>query len=71
ILRSGGKTMITFLFDSCFTWTVSVPAAFVLTRYTGWYVVAVYFTVSALDLIKCLVGFVMVKRGIWVKNIVA
>lgn len=27
-LRSGGKTFITFLFDSCFTWVVSVPMAY-------------------------------------------
>lgn len=71
ILRSGGKTALTFLFDSCFTWVVSVPAAFVLSRYTDLYVVYIYLTVSALDLIKCVLGFVMVKRGVWVKNIVA
>lgn len=70
ILRSGGKTLLTFLFDSCFTWVVSVPAAFVLSRYTDLYVVYIYLTVSALDLIKCVLGFIMVKRGVWVKNIV-
>lgn len=69
-LRSGGKTLITFLFDSCFTWVVTVPAAFVLSHYTGLYVVTVYFIVSALDLIKCVLGFILVKRGVWVKNIV-
>ena len=30
-LRSGGKTLITFVFDSLFTWLVSIPAAFVLS----------------------------------------
>lgn len=69
-LRSGGKTLITFLFDSCFTWAVSVPAAFVLTHYTSLGVVAVYFAVSALDLIKCVIGFLLVRQGAWVKNIV-
>ena len=29
-LRSGGKTIITFLFDSVFIWVVSVPVAFCL-----------------------------------------
>ena len=71
ILRSGGKTFITFLFDSCFTWVVTVPAAFLLCRYTGLNIVTVYLAVCGLDLIKCLLGFVMVKKGIWVKNIVA
>ncbi|TJX41441.1 MATE family efflux transporter, partial [Soehngenia saccharolytica] len=34
-LRSGGKTLVTFLFDSVFTWVVVVPTAFVLAHYTG------------------------------------
>lgn len=70
-LRSGGKTFITFLFDSCFTWVVTVPAAFLLTRYTTLPVVTAYFIASALDIIKCTIGFVLVKRGVWVKNIVS
>ena len=28
--RSGGKTLVTFLFDSVFTWVIVVPVAFVL-----------------------------------------
>ncbi len=41
-LRSGGKTIITFLFDSVFIWCVSVVIAFVLSRFTGLPVIAVY-----------------------------
>lgn len=70
ILRSGGKTFITFLFDSCFTWLVNIPAAFLLSRFTDWYVVWIYLAVSSLDLIKCVLGFLLVKKGVWVKNIV-
>lgn len=69
-LRSGGKTFITFLFDSCFTWAANVPMAFVLTRFTGLNIVLVYFLVNVLDLIKCVLGFVLVKGGSWVKTIV-
>ena len=69
-LRSGGKTMITFLFDSCYTWAVNVPIAFVLSRYTGLPIVAVYLLVNGADLIKCIIGFVLVKKGVWVNNIV-
>lgn len=70
-LRSGGKTFITFLFDSCYTWAVSVPVAFFLSRYTTLPVVSIYFTVSSLDLIKCILGFILVKKGLWVRNIVS
>ena len=69
-LRSGGKTMITFLFDSCYTWAVNVPIAFVLSRYTGLPIVTVYLLVNGADLIKCIIGFVLVKKGVWVNNIV-
>ena len=69
-LRSGGKTLVTFLFDSCFTWAVSVPAAYILSRYTNIYVVNVFMIVCLLDLIKCTIGFILVKSGVWVRNIV-
>lgn len=31
-LRSGGKTLVTFLFDSVFTWVIVVPCAYVLAH---------------------------------------
>ena len=70
-LRSGGKTIITFLFDSVFIWCVSVVIAFVLSRYTGIPVIAVYAMVQLGDIIKCIIGFILVKKGIWLQNIVA
>ncbi len=69
-LRSGGKTVITFLFDSVFIWCVSVSVAFVLSRFTALPVIAVYAIVQACDLIKCVIGFVLVKKGVWLQNIV-
>ena len=69
-LRSGGKTVITFLFDSVFLWCVSTPVAYVLSRYTTLPVVPLYFSVQMLDLIKCGIGFVLVKKGVWLNNIV-
>lgn len=69
-LRSGGKTIITFLFDSVFIWCVSVVIAFVLSRYTGLPVIVVYAMVQLGDIIKCIIGFILVKKGIWLQNIV-
>lgn len=70
-LRSGGKTIITFLFDSVFIWCVSVVIAFTLSRYTALPVAAVYAFVQMGDWIKCVIGFVLVKKGIWLQNIVS
>ncbi len=70
-LRSGGKTIITFLFDSVFTWCVNVPVAWLLAYRTGLHIVPLYFSVQALELVKVVVGFVLVKKGVWIHNIVA
>lgn len=70
-LRSGGKTVITFLFDSVFIWGISVPVAYCLSRFTGLYVVLIYAMVQLADFIKCIIGFILVKKGVWIQNIVA
>lgn len=69
-LRSGGKTVITFLFDSVFIWCVSVVIAFMLSRYTALPVIVVYALVQLGDLIKCAIGLILVKKGVWLQNIV-
>lgn len=70
-LRSGGKTIVTFLFDSVFIWCVSVTIAFTLSRFTTLHVLAVYTLVQMGDIIKCIIGFILVKKGVWMQNIVA
>lgn len=69
-LRSGGKTVITTLFDSVFVWAVNIPLAFCLTRFTQMSIIWIYFTVVASQVLKLAVGFFMVRSGIWAKNIV-
>ncbi|MCR2049694.1 MATE family efflux transporter [Acetatifactor muris] len=70
-LRSGGKTIVTFLFDSVFVWCVSVPVAFCLSRMTALPVIAIFAMVQIADWVKCIIGFVLVKKGVWLQNIVA
>ena len=69
-LRSGGKTLITFVFDSLFVWVMSIPVAFVLSHYTGMPIVPMYAIVELLNLIKCAIGFFMVRQRKWVVNLV-
>ena len=69
-LRSGGKTVITFFFDSVFICMVSVPIAFVLSRFTTIPVLLIYAFVQAGDWIKCVIGFILVKKGVWIQNII-
>lgn len=69
-LRSGGKTLVTFLFDSCFVWCVCVPLALGLSRYTGLPIVPLYFICQATEVIKCILGGIMLRRGAWIQNLV-
>ncbi len=69
-LRSGGKTIITFLFDSVYMWALAIPIAFIASRYTGLAAVYLFVLVQLVDFVKCIIGFVLVKRGVWIQNIV-
>lgn len=70
-LRCGGKTIITFLFDSAFTWSICVPLAFVLSRFTALGVIPIFLSVYSCDLIKVVVGSILLKKGSWINNLVA
>lgn len=70
-LRSGGKTVVTFLFDSVYTWVLVIPVATVLAKYTTLPIALVFFLVQSLEFVKAIIGFFMVKSGVWLQNIVA
>ena len=69
IIRSGGKTWITFLFDSFFCWIASIPAAFFLAHYTQVPIVPMFAIVSSFELIKVGIGSMLVNKGIWIRDI--
>lgn len=69
-LRSGGQTMITFLFDCVYTWVISFPLAFILCRWSSLSIVAIYFCVQFADGLKVLIGLKLLRSGIWAKRIV-
>lgn len=69
-LRSGGKTIITFLFDSVYTWVLVIPFAYVLANHTLLSIQLVFFLVQFTEMIKVIIGFFMIRSGAWVQNIV-
>ena len=68
-LRSGGQTLVTFLFDSCFVWSICIPLAFCLSRFTAMSIIPLYAICQGTDLIKCLIGAAMLKQGKWIQNL--
>lgn len=69
-LRCGGKTVITFLFDSVSTCVVSLPLAYVLSRYTALDLPMIYILVQCVDILKVMVGLYLIKKRVWVHNLV-
>lgn len=69
-LRSGGKTIITFLFDSVYIWVVNIPLAYLLTTYAPLDILLIYLIVQLVEIIKCVIGYILVKKRVWVNNMV-
>ena len=70
-IRSGGRTVITFFFDALYTWAVTVVLAWCLTRYTALPIVQVYFCVQFVDIVKVLIGLLMLRSDFWARNVVS
>ena len=68
-MRSGGKTGITFLFDSGFMWGLLVPLAFILSRFTDLPIIPLYLICQGADIVKCFVGHFMIKSDMWIQNL--
>lgn len=68
-IRSGGKTLITVLFDSVYLWVIAFPVAYIISRYTDMPIAPFYLTIQLIDLIKVGMGLAIYRSGIWARNI--
>ena len=68
-LRSGGKTLLTFLFDSVSMWVVNIPLALILAYCTGIALIPMFLIVQCADALKAVAGLILVKKGIWINNL--
>lgn len=69
MLRSGGQTYITFLFDSGFVWVCMVPLGYVLSRFVHLGILPLFFACQATNILKALLGSVFLKKGKWIQNL--
>lgn len=69
-IRSGGKTLVTFLMDSVFIMFVSVPFAFSFYYIFDLPIRTTFFLVQCIDIMKVIIGLTLVKKRVWVNNIV-
>lgn len=68
-LRSGGKTVMTFVFDCMSLWVINVPIVYLCVHHTGLSIEVVYTISQLVNLVKCIFGFILVKKGVWIHNI--
>lgn len=69
-IRAGGRTFITLLFDSVYTWCVPVVLSFLLCRFTSLSIVWIFFIIQFSDIIKMFIAIPMLRSGFWAKNII-
>ena len=69
-MRSGGKTIITFIFDAGFVLAVVDPVSYLLCSPQTMKIETIFFLVYLLDILKAAVGYYVLKKRIWVNNIV-
>jgi len=68
-LRSGGKTVITFLFDSGYTWAICVPLALALVKVLHAPILWIFGAMQFIDIVKCVIGYILIRKGVWIQNI--
>lgn len=69
-VRSGGKTFVTFLFDSVYTWAVPAMIALALVQFTNFTIIEIYAMVQFSDALKMVIGLIMLKSGFWANTII-
>ena len=70
-LRTGGKVMITLLFDCVYMWFVVMPGALILAYATGIGIHWLFIICQALEAAKCILGYFVLKRDDWARQLVS
>ncbi len=68
-IRSGGKTWITFFYDSGTLCLLQAPLAFCLSRFTDLPILPMYMICQLPDVFKCVLGYIMVHSKTWMQNL--
>ena len=68
-MRSGGKTLMTFLYDAGIMWCFTIPLAFCLSRFTSLPIIPLYLLCQSVDVGKAVLGFFIIRRGNWIQNL--
>lgn len=68
-LKVGGKSGLTFIFDSCTMVLIYIPLSWILALLTDLNIVYIYLIIRSLDILKATLGVYFMKRGSWARNL--
>ena len=60
---------MTFMFDCLPLWAVNIPLCYLLVHATSLPILGIFFAINMINFLKCLFGFYMVKKGVWIHNV--
>lgn len=70
-LRSGGRVLITFLFDSIYMWVIVLPLSFSLAYGTEIGIHWLFVICQSTEILKCIFGYALLRRGTWARQLVS
>ncbi len=68
-LRVGGKTILTFIFDTGTMAFLFVPLSWILAVLTNLDMLYIYLIIRSIDIFKAILGVILMKKGSWVVNL--
>ena len=69
IMKAGGKSFITFIFDTGLMIVLYVPVAWILSYFTTLDLLYIYLIVNSIDIIKMIIGLILFKKISWAENL--
>ncbi|MBE6596099.1 MAG: MATE family efflux transporter [Ruminococcaceae bacterium] len=70
-MRSGGKVIITLLFDSVYMWLVVIPITASLSYFTRMDIRILFAVCQSTEIIKAFFGYALMRKGSWAKQLVS
>lgn len=69
-IRSGGRTLLTMVFDSVYVWVVCLPYTYALVTFTSLGIETLYPLSQLIHPLKAILSLIVVSTGLWARNLV-
>lgn len=70
-IRSGGRTLLTMIFDSVYIWVICVPYTYALVTFTSLGIASIYPLSQLIHVLKAVLSLAVVRTGFWARNLVS